>query len=254
MHWYYVKDGEKAGPIADRDFPGFVAKGEVTDDTLVWNETLKDWTPYGKVPGTLGATLAAAAVVNGPTCSMCGKEFADDQLIDFEGSRVCAGCKPEFIQQIKENAEISGATVMRYAGFWRRFAAVFIDGIVMYVANLPVGFLFGIMTPLMSSEGGDPGAGFWIAFAVMYIFQLLVPALYIILMHGKYGATLGKKALGIKVVMSDGRPISYGRATGRYFAYMLSGLILYIGYIMAGLDDEKRALHDHMCNTRVIYK
>ncbi|VGO14335.1 hypothetical protein PDESU_02894 [Pontiella desulfatans] len=253
MHWYYVKDGDKAGPIADRDFPDFVARGEVSDETLVWNETMSDWMPYGKVPDTLAAGIAQASVSTGPTCSICGKEFAADQLIDFENARVCAGCKPDFIQQIKENAEISGETVMQYAGFWRRFGAVFIDGIIMYVANLPIGFVLGIMMPLLT-DGSEPGAMFWVAFAVMYLLQLLIPALYMILMHGKYGATVGKKALGIKVVMSDGSPLSYGRATGRYFAYILSGMILYIGYIMAGLDDQKRALHDHMCNTRVIYK
>jgi len=254
MHWYYVKDGDKVGPIADRDLKGFVDKGDITGETLVWNETMSDWTPYGRVPDTIAASMAQASVATGPRCSMCGKEFADDQLIDFEGSRVCANCKPAFIQQIKENAEIQGEVVMRYAGFWPRCAAVIIDGIVMYIANLPIGFLFGLMMPLMAQGNGElPGAGFWVAFAVMYFFQFLIPALYMILMHGKYGATLGKKALGLKVVMSDGKPITYGRATGRYFAYILSGMILYIGYMMAGFDDQKRALHDHICNTRVIH-
>jgi uncharacterized RDD family membrane protein YckC len=253
MHWYYVKDGEKAGPIADRDLPDFVDKGEITDETLVWNETMSDWTPYGKVPDTIAASQALASVDSGPKCSICGKGFSEDALIDFEGSKVCAGCKPDFIQQIKENAELVGVSVMRYAGFWRRAGAVFIDGIIIYVANLPIGFVFGIMTPMMQDGNGKPSGAFWAAFGVMYICQLVIPAVYMILMHGKYGATLGKKALGIKVVMSDGSPISYGRATGRYFAYLLSGLILYVGYIMAGFDDEKRALHDHLCNTRVIY-
>ncbi|WP_372847074.1 RDD family protein [Pontiella sp.] len=254
MHWYYVKDGEKAGPIADRDLPDFVTQGEITPETLVWNETMSDWMPYGKVPDTIAASQALATVDTGPKCSICGKGFGEADLIEFEGAKVCAGCKPDFIQQIKENAALTGVSVMRYAGFWCRFGAVFIDGIVMYVANLPIGIAFSLMMPMMQSGNSRPGAAFWLAFAVMYLFQLAIPALYMILMHGKYGATLGKKAMGIKVVMSDGSPISYGRATGRYFAYILSGLILYVGYIMAAFDDEKRALHDHICNTRVIYK
>jgi uncharacterized RDD family membrane protein YckC len=59
-------------------------------------------------------------------------------------------------------------------------------------------------------------------------------------------------ALDLKVVRPDGGPISLGRAVGRYFAKIVSGIILAIGYIIAGFDDQKRALHDMMCDTRVI--
>jgi len=58
----------------------------------------------------------------------------------------------------------------------------------------------------------------------------------------------------LKVVMEDGGPVSYGRATGRFFAEILSGMVCYIGYIIAGFDSQKRSLHDHICSTRVIYK
>jgi uncharacterized RDD family membrane protein YckC len=61
-------------------------------------------------------------------------------------------------------------------------------------------------------------------------------------------------ACGIKVVRPDGDRVSYARALGRYFAEILSGLILAIGYIMAAFDSEKRALHDHICSTRVVKK
>jgi uncharacterized RDD family membrane protein YckC len=54
--------------------------------------------------------------------------------------------------------------------------------------------------------------------------------------------------------MDDGGKVSYGRAVGRHFAKYLSSFTLGIGYIMAGIDDEKRALHDRICNTRVIKK
>ena len=69
---------------------------------------------------------------------------------------------------------------------------------------------------------------------------------------GKFGATPGKMACKLKVVRPDGERISYARALGRHFAEMLSGIILYIGYIMAAFDEEKRTLHDRICDTRVI--
>jgi len=71
-------------------------------------------------------------------------------------------------------------------------------------------------------------------------------------MQGKYAATLGKMACGLKVVLPDGAPISYGRAFGRAWAELLSGFICDIGYIIAAFDSQKRSLHDHIANTRVI--
>jgi uncharacterized RDD family membrane protein YckC len=54
------------------------------------------------------------------------------------------------------------------------------------------------------------------------------------------------------VVTPSGGKINYGLACGRFFAEIASAMILYIGYIMVGFDEEKRALHDRICNTRVI--
>ena len=75
---------------------------------------------------------------------------------------------------------------------------------------------------------------------------------YETLMIGKYGATLGKMAAKVRVVTAEGGKVSYGRALGRYFSKLLSGMICAIGYIMAAFDEEKRALHDRICNTRVV--
>jgi len=65
-------------------------------------------------------------------------------------------------------------------------------------------------------------------------------------------ATLGKRMLGLKVADLSGGRISFGRATGRYFAKILSGVILLIGYIMAGFTEKKQALHDMLAGTLVL--
>ena len=75
---------------------------------------------------------------------------------------------------------------------------------------------------------------------------------YETLMIGKYGATLGKMAAKVRVVTAEGGKVSYARALGRYFSKFLSIMICAIGYIMAAFDEEKRTLHDRICNTRVI--
>jgi uncharacterized RDD family membrane protein YckC len=66
-----------------------------------------------------------------------------------------------------------------------------------------------------------------------------------------WGQTLGKMALQIRVVSMDGGPLSFGQAVGRYFAAILSALLLMIGFIMAGARSDKRALHDLLAGTRV---
>ena len=249
MQWYYVKNGEKEGPLSNVDIPNFVRRGEITDDTLVWHEKLNDWTPFGQV--NVEEALPEnpePAIASESHCSICGKKCGTDDLIEFEGRNVCAGCKPLFLQQIKENAEVSGREIMRYAGFWIRFGAKFIDGLIVGIVTIPCNLFmqFGI-AEMENSLAVIP------VIILLYLIMIIVPGVYSIMMHGKGGATVGKKAVGIKVVMSDGSPISYGRATGKYFSEMLSS-IANIGYIIAAFDSEKRALHDHICNTRVVYR
>ncbi|MEZ5326505.1 MAG: RDD family protein [Verrucomicrobiales bacterium] len=70
----------------------------------------------------------------------------------------------------------------------------------------------------------------------------------------KYQAILGKIALSLKVITTDGPRLTYGRCVARFFAEWLSSIILGIGYIIAAFDEEKRTLHDHICATRVVKK
>ena len=102
---------------------------------------------------------------------------------------------------------------------------------------------------LMATAGEEAAI---VAQLLLFIFTYGIQILYSVLFLGKFGATPGKMAVGIKVVRSDGERVSYLRAFGRYFAEILSGLIFLIGYIMAAFDDEKRALHDRICDTRVV--
>ena len=141
---------------------------------------------------------------------------------------------------------IAGA--MEYAGFWIRFGAWFIDYIIIAIATtiiyLPLSFL-GVFS-------ADQAAIFITIQLVSMILNFIIPALYDTWFVGKYAATPGKMACKLKVVMSEGDRVSFARAIGRHFAKYISGLILGIGYIMAGFDEQKRTLHDRICDTRVI--
>jgi uncharacterized RDD family membrane protein YckC len=146
-----------------------------------------------------------------------------------------------------------------FGGFWIRFAAVIIDGLVVGVPLQIVGTVIqiamGAGMQQTSSANSAAGAGMAMgALGVMMVIYLVVPALYYILMESKKGGTLGKLAVGLRTVDQNGMYPSVGLATGRYFARILSGCILYIGFILAAFDPQKRALHDKICGTFVVRK
>ena len=255
MNWYYVDAGQQAGPVDEAQLEALARNGKIQPDTLVWREGLANWQPYSQV-NPQAASVAAPPVTTplgtGPeaVCAECGGIFAIQDMIPYAGVRVCANCKPVFMQKLAEGAKINTGA-LNYAGFWTRFGAVFLDGILLGIVNAGLGLIAGL--GFTQAMGAQPTAQLTLQFVLMAI-QLAIGVSYEALMIGKYGATLGKMACKIKVVTADGGRVSYGRAFGRYFAKLLSAMICAIGYIMAAFDDEKRALHDRICNTRVVIK
>ena len=256
MQWYYALAGEKMGPVDDAGMAVLVSSGQINDATLDWREGMGNWLPYGEVrPGNPALpTPSAAAVPPGQAvCAECGGVFPVDDTIAMGTGRVCAGCKPIAVQKMQEGLSI-GTSALKLATIGTRFAAAFLDGVILKFAALILymacgygfyGGMFGRRPDHPDMSGLD-----WILFAV----SMLLGVTYETVFVAKYGATPGKMACKIKVVVADGSPVSYGRALGRYFAKLISAAICLIGYIMAAFDEEKRGLHDRMCNTRVVLK
>ena len=142
-------------------------------------------------------------------------------------------------------------------GFWIRFVAYMIDGLVMLVpAAILVGIFaaFVILTNESMDHEGLP-AQLVIALVLLVAAMIVVNWLYEALMTSSpRSATLGKMALGLRIVRFDGTRLSFGRATARHFAkYMVTPMVpLAIGYIMAAFTNRKRALHDILADTLVI--
>lgn len=255
MNWYYAEGDRRLGPISETELLNLVYAGTIKDETLVWKEGMADWTPYLSVKGTVTAATAATAragtaepMAGSPTavvCSNCGNSFPSDEVIPVEGNLVCASCKPSVLQRLIEGRVAISSVV--YAGFWIRFGAKFIDGIALWVMQLLIGLVTGMAT--VSASETQEHMGMILASSGI---SILVNAAYQIFFNGRFGATPGKMVLGLKIIRADGSPLTYGRATGRFFAEMLDGFTLLIGYIMAAFDDEKRALHDRICDTRVV--
>jgi uncharacterized RDD family membrane protein YckC len=142
---------------------------------------------------------------------------------------------------------------VRYGGFWIRFVAAIIDGILVELVVLPVGAVVGAMIGAAGYAVDMPGIGIrMVTLIVSGTIGLLGNWIYEAAMESSSKqATVGKMALGLKVTDLEGRRISFARASGRHFAKLISGMILLIGYIMAGFTQRKQALHDMIAGTLV---
>ena len=141
-----------------------------------------------------------------------------------------------------------------YAGFWIRLAAYLIDTIVLLVVQWLVFAAFGVSALGVNSM--DPAAGDMFATTggiIAYLVTTFGAIAYFVTMDSssKQG-TLGKMAVGIIITDENGNRISWLRALGRYFAKLLSALILLIGFIMVAFTERKQGLHDMICGTLVV--
>ncbi len=141
----------------------------------------------------------------------------------------------------------SGGRALDYAGFWIRFWAYVVDGALIQairaIVLIPMGFRL-LEHPWSWWTLADIGE--------MQFSSLAIALGYFAFFWTNYGATPGKMLFGLKIVTPEGGPISLGQAVGRYFSMFLSGIVMGIGFLMAAWDDEKRALHDRLAETRVI--
>lgn len=147
-----------------------------------------------------------------------------------------------------------------FGGFWIRFGAYLIDGMILFVPLqlLSIAIRVGVGLPAIADTttrvGAAPNPKESSVSLMLNLVFLGVCWVYFGLMHHKKGATLGKMAVGLRVVDQFGAFPSLGQATGRFFATILSGCVCYVGYIVAGFDPQKRTWHDKLANTYVVKK
>ncbi len=272
MNWYYTEGGQSFGPMTEAALDGLVQAGTIPADTLVWSDGMADWLPYHTVRQTAlppaEATVAAAgtpaikpsglrisgAASHSPAaaktapaqadaaCSECGAILPKTNLAQIGGNFVCARCKPKSVQKLKEG--VSSSYGLYYAGFWIRLGAIFIDGLLMKIVALVIGLAMGYSLGQLTDAKSQPLGLSLLSFGLLVAYEIVCV--------GTWGATVGKRACGLRVVTANGGKVSYLRATGRYFSKIISALPCAIGYIIAAFDSEKRALHDRICGTRVV--
>jgi uncharacterized RDD family membrane protein YckC len=141
----------------------------------------------------------------------------------------------------RENGRSGAATNLGPAGFWIRFLAYVVDGLILMVLVMTLSFIAMALGAVPMTE-------------ILYIvINTIVAVTYITLFHsGGWQATPGKRLLGVYVVSNEGRPLSIPHALGRYLAVAVSVVTLGIGFLMAGWNRDKKALHDYVAGTRAV--
>lgn len=138
-----------------------------------------------------------------------------------------------------------------HAGFWRRVAAYMLDSIILGLASL---VFFALIGGLGWMASDSPGLAFFIVF-LGYVGLIVGAWLYFAKFESSARqATPGKHVMGIKVTDDKGQRIGFGRATGRFFGKIVSGMIFNVGYMMAGFTSRKQALHDMMASCCVVFR
>ncbi len=238
-NWYYLKNSQRYGPVTRERLTTLLHAGELAEDTMVWTGGMNSWRPFRESPGppSQGAPLESKA-----HCSACGRTGPLTVFTPTASGRLCGNCAPS-------NSAKPFAISTRYAGFWIRALATVADSLILAI---PAYLISMIQTALLGTSGGDMVL---ILIGALYSISanIAVGLAYEVYFLGTYSATPGKMLLNLKVQTASGGRISYVRALGRFAAQILSAIPFGIGYLMAGIDREKRALHDHICNTRVVH-
>lgn len=251
--WYYADGQDRQGPLLVEDLRQRFQRGEISLTTLVWREGYPQWKPVSEAVEELQLqNLTSAASNLGSGIDLRGDYTAIDNgtapLPGTGGGTYSPYTAPAATGGY--GAAVVGGGEVVYAGFWKRYAAYFLDSFVVGIINLPVSVVFN----LIGASSGNESMALAMSMVAMLGGFVIGIGYYAGFHASRGGATLGKMAVGIKVVRSDGERITFMRGVGRYFGFILSSLTLMIGFIMAAFTQRKQALHDMLCDTLVVDK
>ena len=256
MNWYYANGQERLGPITEEAFVQLVSQGQIQADTLVWKEGMPNWLKLMEVRPELLTTPGTGE--DSAICAVSGKAYPKKFMIQYQDKWISAEHRDLFFQRLREGVSAPG--VMNYDGFGIRFGAKLIDSVIVMVISWIKDLLLMVailgQSNIFAPKVDPKQIGLLLTYqGISFLLSLLIGVAFNWFFLSRYQATPGKIALGLKVVRADGGKLNAGRIIGRYFSELLSSIILCIGYIMVAFDEpERRALHDRICDTRVVKK
>jgi uncharacterized RDD family membrane protein YckC len=176
-------------------------------------------------------------------CSRCVQTFCSDCVVEIDGALLCGRCKQEQLGDLRSGID---TTRLQLSSIGKRFAAVFIDGLVLAIPTY--GISFGIMFWFIQS-GQQPGLLLQLLIGVAASIPMVI---YEGLMLSARGQTLGKMAMKIKVVTPEGNDLARGQAWTRAVTrFLFASLLSLVNYIPALVTKDKTAVHDMVAKTRV---
>lgn len=228
-------DGREYGPASLEELKGWIQDGRASATTQTWRDDFGVWAPAGTYP-------ELADLLEAQPPPLPGQTQAQDKPV----------------------------------GFWARLAAYLADAlalaIVCSVVWPLVSYLTGWKVPelrIPDTMGANLDYEVLINIVKNYMkeMQAAMPALiassvvqwgvrlvYEVSFNGRFGATPGKMILGAQIVRLDGSPLGYKRALLRWLAARVSDILCYAGYLFIAARPDKRALHDLMAGTKVVFK
>jgi uncharacterized RDD family membrane protein YckC len=235
-----LKNNAPTGPFTRTQVAEKLQAGEMNLEDLAFVEGLSQWTPLHDVL----AKVDAVAIPPVPASIPPAYSYA---------------------------ATMQPPGHLQYAGFWIRFVAYIIDSLILTIPIFIIAMIFGVVVGIITgvagrthsfeNAGSEPAVGAVMGLGIVVMELVIWAAIMVIawlyfakLESGPMQATYGKRALGLRVTSLSGERIGFGQASGRFFGKLLSGMTLYIGYIMAGFTERKQALHDMVAGTLVVRK
>ena len=256
--WHYVENGQSVGPVDEAVLRERASSGLLGPADLVWTEGMPDWVAAGTVP---------QIITSGPAATLPSGNTTPQQALEPRDASPGNDAYPPYLQPAQHWQTMPRA--LTYAGFWKRAVAYILDQLILAIAAMMVACLLGciVLVPLIVSSGVQSEQAInrlveqkmqdyeMLISIVSWIVNIIGIWLYHALMESsRWQATPGKLALGIRVTDLNGHRISFGRATGRHFGKIISGIPLLIGWIMVAFTKKKQALHDMVAGCLVIKK
>lgn len=254
--WYVGRDGTRSGPFSTEALRQMAAAGRLVPGDLLWREGLETWVPLSTVKGLLppggGGTLPPLDLsLPVGTAGRPAGDF-DFQAGPSPGSRPSGPTDWNPYQASMAAPGATAAADMIYANFLPRVGAHVLDSVFMGAAGMAIqvgmAMVFGVLSggqDAIVAIGALLGslAGFLVALVYFVGYET----------SAKQG-TWGKQIVGIKVTDVQGRPITTGRAVGRFFAKIITNMTCGIGYLLPLFTDRRQTLHDLICECLALKK
>lgn len=253
--WYYALDDERKGPVDKDEIQRLIDDGGLGVEDLVWTDGMEEWTPISEVDDLHPSPPPLSDNEESPSPPPISEEKhsqatrnpdseseVDGPTVSSQEDDALAGRK-EASSGTTKSAERTGTKTVgvTYANFGVRSVAYGVDMLITVVVSVALNAVAIYLEPSSDPESLGRGIGFLVTWFYFAGFE-----------SSKRQATPGKRLMNLKVTDMNRSKIGFGKATGRHFGKILSGLIFLIGFIMAAFTEKGQALHDKMAGCLII--